>query len=316
MAVAKKSDVNTEQGKQIIEQIDANIERARVLATEGNEEAVKELGEETEALISSLAGKGSIKIKQEKRTAWYEATEKKKTEIRHVIQGEVTKEIQDPYTIEGMRELVTLGAEKFAEGARLHLKIKDTAIGVAKVILDQRLRIPNKEGIPDLKATSNAAKQVSSDTYEKAREALISSGVSEKDAEASIHKLMRGVHNYIKGVIFDYFLSLDNDPEEAKRWEMVASEGKPLSEAAAALYGWKLPKELTSGNGQATGQAVAQLSNKEEPATQVLSYFQRAKGELSKAGKRFKTLSEEDQAKVKAEIDALVTELVALKARL
>lgn len=321
-----KNDVNTDQGKAVVEQIDANIERAASLVEAANEEGLKELADETETLISSLSGKGSIAVKKAKRDGWKSAAAgiEKAVAKREVKEGELTKEIPDPYAIDGMRELVNLGVEKFAEGARLHMKIKDTAVEVAKVILDQRVRIPNKEGLPDLKAQSNAAKTVSRDTYQGAKEDLMKSGVSEEEADKAIGKLIKSVQNNMKTVVFDYLASLDSNPEEAARWELVAKpEEKSLSETVASLYGWELPKELTGGSeadsdseeaasGEGEGDAHAT-----DPADTVIGYFTKAAGELSKAQRKLKALAEDaDKSRVAAEIDKLVTELVSLKAAL
>jgi len=321
-----KTDVNSEQGKATIEQIDANIDRAKSLAEAENEDGLKELAEETESLISSLSGKGSVAIRKEKRDAFKaaaqgsEKSKDKAVEKKDVKEGTVTREVADPYSIEGMRELVNLGAHKFAEGARLHMKIKDTAIEVAKVILDQRVRIPNKDGIPDLKATSNAAKTVSRDTYQAAREDLMKSGISEEEADKAIGKLIKSVQNNMKEVIFEYLGALDSNPEEAKRWELVAKpEEKPLSEAVANLYGWEMPRELESGERGAEAEAgeEGEAEHHPDPADTVIGYFVKAKGELNKAQKKVRTLAEEEEKeRVRAEIDKLVTDLVSLKASL
>ena len=305
-----KKDVNSDEGNAVLEQIDANIERAKSLATAGNVEGLKELSEETETLISSLTGTGSVAIRKEKRNAFSAASkvvEQKPAEVT------VPQEVQDPYSIEGVRELVDLGAEKFAEGVRLHIRMKDIAVDVAKVILEQRLRIPGKNGLPDLKATSHAAKQVSRDMYAKAGELFKAGGnADEEEVKDAISKLIKGVQNHMRSVINDYLLTLDENPEEAQRWELVAkseqSKGQPLSEAVAATYGWELPKALPTGKGSSEGSG-------ESPTDTVLGYFTKAAGELSKAQKKVKTLREEaDKDKVRAEIDKLVTELVALKA--
>jgi len=327
-----KNDVNTDQGKAVLEQIDANIERAASLAEAENVEGLKELKEETETLISSLSGTGSVAIRKEKRNAFAAAAQgaekpKSKAVEKKPAEGEVTKEVQDPYSIDGVRELVDLGAEKFAEGVRLHIRMKDIAVDVAKVILDQRLRIPNKDGLPDLKATSHAAKQVSRDMYTKAGELFKAGGnADETEVKNAINKLIKGVQNHMRSVINDYLLTLDENPEEAQRWELVAksdqSKDQPLSEAVAATYGWELPKELESGEGKPEGEGEGDGegsgdSHATDPADTVIGYFTKAKGELSKAQKKVKALSEEtDKDKIRAEIDKLVTDLVSLKASL
>ena len=303
-----KKDVNSDDGKATLEQIDANIERAKSLAEAGNVEGLEELAEETETLISSLSGTGSVAIRKEKRNEFSAASKAVEKRI-----PEVAMEVQDPYSIEGVRELVDLGAEKFAEGVRLNIRMKDIAVEVARVILQQRLRIPNKNGIPDLKATSHAAKQVSRDMYAKAGELFKAGGAAdEQEVRDAINKLIKSVQNHMRGVINEYLLTLDENPEEQQRWELVAkseqSKGQPLSEAVAATYGWELPKELETGEGSGDSHATG-------PADDVIGYFTKAAGELSKAQKKVKTLREEaDKDKVRAEIDKLVTELVALKA--
>jgi len=324
-----KNDVNTGQGKAVLEQIDANTERARSLAEAENAEGLAELSEETETLISSLSGKGSVAVKKEKRDAFKAASQgtakpKGKAVAAKAAEGEVTKEVQDPYSIEGVRELVDMGAERFAEGVRAHIRMKDIAIDVAKILLDQRLRIPNKDGLPDLKATSHAAKQVSRDMYAKAGDLFKAGGdASEDEVKDAIGKLIKSVQNHMRGVVTDYLLSLDENPEEAKRWELVSkSKDQSLAEAVAAVYGYELPKEIEAGEFEA-GEAAEGESETEgdarttDAADSVITYFVKAHGELNKAQRKLKTLAEEaDKERVRAEIDKLVTDLVSLKASL
>ena len=85
----EKQDVSTEQGVAIVEQVDANIERIKSLAEAENAEGMDELNAETEALISSLSGTGSIKVKKEKRDALSAAATVKGNDVERVVTTQV-----------------------------------------------------------------------------------------------------------------------------------------------------------------------------------------------------------------------------------
>lgn len=234
----EKQDVSTEQGVAIVEQVDANIERIKSLAEAENAEGMDELNAETEALISSLSGTGSIKVKKEKRDALSAAATVKGKDVERVVAAQVVGKEYTAY--EGVSELVTLGAEKFAEGVGAHIKTSHLAEDIAKVVLDMRLRLPNKDDVPDLKSDSDQAKKSASDMYAAAGKLYMASGsVDEFEAKEAIEKLIRATQNQMREVLPAYLRSLDTDAEEAARFTKLtkgAPEGAKVSELVAKHY--------------------------------------------------------------------------------
>jgi hypothetical protein len=256
---APKLDVTTDEGKAALEQIDANIERGRVLATEDNAEALEELGTETETIISNLSGKGSIKAKKEKRDAWKAAVSEaaaakpSKAVAKKAAEGVVMAKTWDQY--EGTTELAAMGAEKLAEGVRLNVKSETVAQEVAAYAFEMVTRIPNKDENPDLMVASDAAKKAGAALLKMAGEAF--EGQRTYDNEKALKRLTRSVQDYRSDARAAWLRSLDEDTEEAaERRARVAKvlEGKPddvpASEWVAKAYG-------TSTIGQAERKRLA-----------------------------------------------------------
>ncbi|WP_158727288.1 hypothetical protein [Streptomyces sp. NRRL S-31] len=289
----EKLDVNEDAGKAALEQIDANIERAKTLATEGNTEALDALFEENEALISALSGKGSIKAKKEKRDAWTTAVDEgtaAKAEVKKVTEGKVMGPAWDK--IEGVPELVNAAAEKLSEGVRLHLKGSQVAKDVAAVVFEAWLKVENSAGAPDILGDMAESKNIS-----KAVLSVAGGGFEDNwDNKEALRKLMRSVQDYRSDVRAEWLRSLDGDTEEAAaRRELMAKvlEGKPEDEKAsewvANVYGTstigqaekkrldyqekKRAAELTaggSGAGEGTGDGEGDAGDdKQEPADET-----------------------------------------------
>ncbi|MGW2591674.1 hypothetical protein ACWCXC_15615 [Streptomyces sp. NPDC001515] len=239
MAATQKLDVTTEAGAEAIDQVKANAERVKALlieAGEGSGEAAEELDRETEAIISALSGKGSIKIKTELRSAWKESVAEGLK--RGPVSGEVAVKTWDQY--EGTEELVSMGAEKLAEGVKLNIKAGTVAKEVAALVFDVWTRIENKDGNPDLKGDSNAAKEASGELLRRAGQGFEDS----YDTQRALKRLMRSVQDFRSDVRAEWLRSLDGNDEVAQeRRELVASvlenkpEGEKASEWVATAYG-------------------------------------------------------------------------------
>ncbi|MFJ9318815.1 hypothetical protein [Streptomyces globisporus] len=234
---ATKLDVTEDAGKAALEQIDANIERARSLAESDNAEALEELGKETESIISSLVGKGSIKAKKEKRDAWKAAAVLPEKAPAKAVEGKVVAKTWDQY--EGTQELINLGAEKLAEGVRLNLKASTVAAEVAAVTFDAWTRMENKAGDPDLMGAGDASKKFSGAMLRMAGEGFERT----YDNEKALEKLARSAQDQRSDVRAAWLRSLDEDTKEgAERRALVAKklEGKPddvpASEWVAKAY--------------------------------------------------------------------------------
>lgn len=239
-----RNDVNTDQGKAAVDQIEANIERAASLVADGSDttELVAELHEETEALISSLSGKGSIAVKKQLREAWAGVTAAPEPKAE-VVKSEVKEGVVAPKTwdqYEGVQELVTMGAEKVVEGVKAHVRVSTLAKDVAAIGLDMWLRIPNKAGQPDLLGDTDPAKKASGALLRTAGEGF----ADDYDNQQALKRLMRSVQDQRSDVRAEWLRSLDEDTDiAAERRALMAKvlEGKPDDEPAskwvANVYG-------------------------------------------------------------------------------
>jgi hypothetical protein len=197
--MAQKADVTSAAGKKSLEQIDANIKRIRSLSPG---DARDQLCNETEDLISALAGRGSIAIKKEKRDAVTEACTEKP------LEGEV---VQQWRRYEGVPELVESGTARVVSGVKAHMRSNELAKEVAAVLFDIRLRIPNRHGVPDFKAHSQDAKEAAHTLYDAAGQQL--KGDVNNVAEA-VDALGRAVRRQMSDLTADYVNSLDQNPAE------------------------------------------------------------------------------------------------------
>lgn len=218
----------------IVEEVSANIERAKSLAEAENVEALEELNTETETLISRLPARGKTTngqswtaAKKELRNGFKAAAmvqekpaEKKKAEPKAEV---AVKSFED---FEGVTELVALGAEKATAGITAHIRTSHMAAEIAGVLLDIRKRIPNKDENPDLDARSDQAKKAATALYVASAEQMAKAGTDEFEYVQALKKLQRAVQYQMSTAQANYLLSLDTDEKEAARFTKVL-EGKP-----------------------------------------------------------------------------------------
>ena len=246
--MAEKFDVTTDDGAQALEQIDANIERVRSLVEDDNAEAVEELAQETEGIISALTGKGSIKAKKEKRDALKAAAtvqERPKAEVQ-------AKPVKTFDQYEGVPELVNMGAEKAVEGVRLNQKASKTARELSEIILEMWLHLPNGDDEPDLMCTSERARKGTAAVYMKVAEALAESGMAPHDAEREVKRIIRSVQNQRSNVRAEFLRSLDENEERRVLFAGVL-KGKPEDVSASR---WVANHYQTSLIGQAERESI------------------------------------------------------------
>jgi hypothetical protein len=238
-----RADVTEPDGVKVIEQIDANVERLKALAAERSAEAVTALVGETEELIASLSGKGSIAIKKDKRAAVTAAADipadAPKAEVATAPkEGVVVAKDYTEYA--GVVELRDLGAERVAEGVRLHMKAGDLATEVAKISVDIWLRLPGKDDNPDIMGTGGQAQAVMQDLYTRAGKGFKDSF----DTKESLTAFTRAVQYRRTDIRAQVLRSLDDDTAEgAERRELFAGllakkpKNVPASEFVAKHYG-------------------------------------------------------------------------------
>ncbi|MFF7408690.1 hypothetical protein [Streptomyces lydicus] len=250
--------VTTDEGAKVLEQINANIERAASLVEADNADGLAELNKETEALISSLSGKGSIKIKTDKRAEFKAAaTAVEKPKGKGVATKDEKPEISLT-DIEGVTELINMGAEKIAEGVRLHAKTSVTATEIAHVILDMWRRIPNKDGNPDILGDSDVAKKASGELYRIAGQGF----ERNEEMELALSKLQRSVQEKRADVRAEYLRGLDNEDATEEREHFAAIlKDKPADVPASR---WVADRYDTSLVGPGERKRLAYHTKKED----------------------------------------------------
>jgi hypothetical protein len=326
-----------------LEQIAANIERAASLAEAENVEGLGELSAETEKLISSLPARGKApngetwtSEKKNARAAFKAAaTVAEKPEPKVVKAAEVKLSTEDYHSVKGVPELVTKGAKLFADGTRMHVKLGNVATEIARVLLEIRVSMTDKAGVPDIKASSQGAKSASSDIITQAGELFRAGGdenLTREDGEKILKKLQKSVQNAMPTVRAEYLRELDSKPEEAQRFELItkdAGEGKSVSEAVAEYYGvalvsrYELEKSRKSDDADTDGDDEGESDTEgSEPVTldmQIGAFFAKAETNVERAVKALKKVADDDtdtRKHVKAQIDAMIADLATLKAGL
>jgi hypothetical protein len=312
-----------------LEQIAANIERLPSLVEADNEDGAKELVDETETLISGLPSRGNApvepkktwaKYKQDARDAYRAAAKAVEKPEPKPVKAEVVKlSTEDYHAVEGVPELVSKGAELFADGTRMHLKLGNVAVEIARTLLGMRVLMTDKNGAPDIKATSMGAKQASRDMYAQAGKLFLAdTDISREETEKLVGKLQKSVQNAMPTVRAEYLRELDSKPEEAKRFELVTSapeaEGKAVSEAVAEHYDVPLMSRYELEKSQKNTESG-------EPVTlaeQIGAFFAEAETSVEQAKKIVDKAKDDDTARdsFKAQIDTLIAELATLKAGL
>lgn len=248
----------------IVEEINANIERAKSLAEADNAEALEELNTETETLISRLPARGKdangqswTAVKKELRNGFKAAAmvqEKPAEKKAATKKAEVAKKAEAAPVVtydqfEGVPELVEMGAAQVVEGARLHIKTSTTAKDIAAIGLDMWRRMPNvKMNGPDILGDTDPAKKASTALKKAAGEALAATGdLDPYDVKTAVDKLWRSVQAQRTDVRAEYLRGLDADNEEAeeerKRFAAILKdkpEDVPVSKWIADHYGVSL----------------------------------------------------------------------------
>lgn len=193
-----KINITTPEGKAEVEDIEASIERIRVLALAGSDTA--DLPDEAEGRISELTGKGSVEIRKQLRDLLREATAVQPTSV--ALAGESYK------AFDGVEDLVSKAAEEVSSAVTRLKDVGSQAKVVADLVVSMRLRVIHpKTGLPDLAGRSQMARNAVSDVYAPAKAALTKEDVDGNDA---IKALQSSVGNQARNVTVNYLRSLDS----------------------------------------------------------------------------------------------------------
>ncbi len=165
-----------------------------------------------------------------------------------------------PYTdVRGVPAMVTRGVNLFRKAADQGMRPADAAVPIAELVVDARLKMLNKCGLPDITAESKFTKDIARDMYAGAQEHM----------PAAVHKsLVKAVRNRMTDVVVTRLRSLDEWPQgfPADAMERASTAFPDLSpmEAVYALYedcGISLPRkgrtELAREDARARAALVA-----------------------------------------------------------
>lgn len=325
----------------IVEEVIANIERAKSLAEAENVEALEELHAETETMISRLPARG----KTEDGKSWTAAKKEFRDSFRAAAtvqekpaaKKEVVKKEEAPVKTfdqyEGVPELITMGADKAAESVRLHIKTSTTAKELATIGLDMWKRIPNKDNNPDIMGDSDQAKAASKALKQAAGAALGADGkLDAYDVDVAVKKLWRSVQAQRTDVRAEYLRGLDADTDEAKtererfaRLLKDRPEDTPASVWLADKYGVSLKGEsekareryyraLAAANG---GDGPAELEEAQTPDEHVSSIVGRVMKDIKNAKPElFEQASEETKKAVDEKLEEAIKALREMRAAL
>ncbi|MFB8107292.1 hypothetical protein ACFC3O_31555 [Streptomyces sp. NPDC056007] len=249
--MAAKATMSKAVQEEVAAQVRADIERLPSLIAEGKDDSAKELSEETGKQIQSITGTGAAAIKAKLRAELTKAekdakkakADKEKADKAAGKEIAVSKETKLEAVVAdtAIQALVTKGQNRIKELAVTKFK---GGYEIAEIILDIRTRISNKDGYPDLNADSEAAKKTTTTVFDGLLEGLPEEGEDENaDAiRAEVESIKKSYRNSMRDVRALYLRSLDNSPEEAKKYAyaLEAHPDKKASEAVAEFHGYEL----------------------------------------------------------------------------
>lgn len=250
-------------------EIKANVERVRSYAVKGADAGViAELVQETEALLKSLRGTGSVKLREGLREELTDAlkatpeaedadepagdTDGEAPEASEGEGGEV--EVPGNAPLEGniitpeMEALIAKGAEAALEGINLGVQMRQIGKTVFQIMLAMRKESEYK-GLPDLNAGAKATRDRAKIIYDRVSAALAVEDVDRADA---LDELKRSVQNKRSDVLVEYLRGLDAD-KDASLKEVT----RYYPEAAAAYLTAK--KKETAEDPASLTEAVYEL---------------------------------------------------------
>ncbi|MBC9714513.1 hypothetical protein H9Y04_18305 [Streptomyces sp. TRM66268-LWL] len=309
-------------------EIRANIERARALATEGQEEALNELVEETEAKLKALKGAGSVKLRTTLRD-----------ELTAALKETPDTEEEDGKGLSGLvippdvQALVDQGAEKALEGVRLGVEMGNIGEAVSQIQLSMRL-LSDHNGLPDLLAKERETQLCAALIYKQVAAEIQPDEVQKDDA---LKSLKRAVQNKNSDVLVGWLRALDDDKEaglkeaesrfpdaaaaykKAKKSQTKAAPAS-LTEAVYSLYaaqGIELPRkgrtELERERRQRAKELEAGDDSRLTPQQRLTNYVESITAALDKTEKNAPKLTGAAKRKARNDLQKLADRILAIK---
>lgn len=127
-------------------------------------------------------------------------------------------------------ELVEEGARVIADGLHDYMPMADLGRAIGRIQLQIHLQMRNRQGLPDIRATSDAAKE--------ANRAMLAHAQDIADVGDDVMvKVRRAIHNHKADARSEYLASLDKPGADLSAYESILRPGVPASLSVAAVYG-------------------------------------------------------------------------------
>jgi hypothetical protein len=239
-------------------------------------------------------------------------------------------ELKSYHDVEGVDALVDQGVSQARKAVDQGLKTADMARTIADTLLEARLKMPNKHGLPDIVADTKFTKNIAHDMFVKARE-----GVTEEDVDrwATHQSLAKAVRNRMSDVLVARLRSLDEKPENFPLTAVAKAQkkfpGMSPTEAVYALYaeaGIDLPRkgrtELAREDARRKAKELEAARSGTAPSDDVtdvaaeLEAVEKLERSMVQYAHRAEKLPKADRAKVKARINATIATLAVEAAKL
>lgn len=130
-------------------------------------------------------------------------------------------------------ELVEEGARVIADGLLDYMPMADLGREIGRIQLRIHLQMRNRQGLPDIRATSDAAKDANRTMLSRAQE------IADVPDEIMV-KVRRAIHNHKADARSEYLHSLDEPGADLEPYASILEDGVRPSLSVAATYGVSL----------------------------------------------------------------------------
>lgn len=240
-------------------------------------------------------------------------------------------ELKSYHDVEGVDDLVDEGVKSVKRAVNEGLKTADMARSIAETLLEARLKMTNKHGLPDIVADTKFTKNIAHDMFVKARAGV--DQVEDIERWATHESLAKAVRNRMSDVVVARLRSLDENPDAFPAETMAKAQERfpklSWTEAVYALYeetGTRLPRkgrtELAREEARRKAKELEAARSGEAPSDDVtdvaaeLEAVEKLERSMVQYAHRAEKLPKADRAKVKARINATIATLAVEAAKL
>lgn len=216
-----------------------------------------------------------------------------------------------------VEELQQVAVQRIREGVDQGLKLGDYARQVAEILLNTRLHMRNRAGLPDLLGSSKLTKNLAHDMYASAAADVAEDDVDRIDAHRSVAKAVR---NRMPDVLVKYLRALDTSEGEVSTYFPRARAAYPHlspTESVYALYeseGFSLPRR---GRTEAQNELNRQRARAAlDPGDDAVAALSRVAASVSTVVARAAKMSKRDRAELRTQLETTIAKLATEVAKL